>query len=98
MLNDTNIRVIPKCGNPNIMKDLRSISLCNMAYKIVSKLVANRLKKCLDKCIGEEQSSFVEGRSILENAMISFEVLHALKRRTSGNNAQLALKINIPKE
>src|SRR4051812_7859825 len=53
-LNDTNICLIPKCGNPNSMKDLRPISLCNVAYKIVSKLLSNRLKKCLDKCVSEE--------------------------------------------
>ncbi|XP_058749172.1 uncharacterized protein LOC131622119 [Vicia villosa] len=79
------------------MKDLRPISLCNVVYKVVSKLLANRLKKCLSKCIGEEQSAFVEGRSILDNAMIAFEVVHALKHRTTGNNAQLALKIDISK-
>ncbi|XP_058726582.1 uncharacterized protein LOC131597939 [Vicia villosa] len=80
------------------MSDLRPISLCNVVYKILSKLLANRLKKCLDKCIREEQSTFVEGRSILDNAMIAFEVIHALKRRNSGNNAHLALKIDISKE
>ncbi|XP_058776514.1 uncharacterized protein LOC131650817 [Vicia villosa] len=93
----TNICLIPKNGNPSSMTDLRPISLCNVVYKILSKLLANRLKKCLDKCIREEQSAFVEGRSILDNAMIAFEVIHALKRRTSGNNAQLALKIDISK-
>ncbi|XP_058775981.1 uncharacterized protein LOC131650282 [Vicia villosa] len=79
------------------MKDLRQISLCNVAYKIVSKLLANRLKKCLDKCIGEEQSDFVEGRSILDNSMIAFEVIHVFKKGTSGKNAQLDLKIDMSK-
>jgi hypothetical protein len=61
-LNETNICLIPKCDNPTSMKDLRPISLCNVLYKMVSKLLANRLKNCLDKCVSEEQSAFIEGR------------------------------------
>lgn len=41
---------------------------------------------------------FVEGRSILDNMMISIEVIHALKRRTKGSKAHLDLKIDISKE
>lgn len=44
------------------MRDLRPISLGNVAYKIISKLLANRLKKCLAKCISEEQLAFIEAR------------------------------------
>lgn len=79
------------------MTYLCPISLCNVAYKIVSKLLTNMLEKYMDKCMTEEQSESVEGRSILNNVMIAFEVIHALKRRTKGNNAQLALKIDINK-
>jgi hypothetical protein len=78
-LNETNICLIPKYDNPTSMKDLRPISLCNVLYKMVSKMLANRLKGCLEKCVSEEQSAFVEGRSILDNALIAIEVIHALK-------------------
>ncbi|WJX92273.1 hypothetical protein P8452_73938 [Trifolium repens] len=96
-LNETNICLIPKCDSPNTMKDLRPIALCNVLYKMVSKLLANRLRQCIDKCISEEQSAFVEGRSILDNAMIAMEVIHSLKRRTRGSKGELALKIDISK-
>jgi hypothetical protein len=96
-LNETNIFLIPKCERPSTMKDLLPIALCNVLYKMVSKLLANRLRLCIDKCISEEQLAFVEGRSILDNAMIAMEVIHALKRRTRGNKGELALKIDISK-
>ncbi|PNX91512.1 CNGC5-like protein [Trifolium pratense] len=69
-LNETNICLIPKCDNPMSMKDLRPISLCNVLYKMISKVLANRLKICLDKCVSQEQSAFVEDRSILDNTLI----------------------------
>ncbi|PNX73286.1 ribonuclease H, partial [Trifolium pratense] len=57
----------------------------------------NRLKICLDKCVSQEQSAFVEGRSILDNALIAIEVIHALKRKTTGRRGELALNIDISK-
>jgi hypothetical protein len=96
-LNETNICLIPKCDSPKSMKEFRPISLCNVLYKVVSKLLANRLKKVIHKCISEEQSAFVEGRSITDNALIAIEIIHALKRRTRGVKGELALKIDISK-
>jgi hypothetical protein len=77
-LNGTNICLIPKCENS------MSISICNVLYKVVSKLIANRLKIYLAKCMAEEQSTFVKGRSILDNALIATEIIHALKHKTRG--------------
>ncbi|KAK2360556.1 hypothetical protein QL285_085815 [Trifolium repens] len=96
-LNETNICFIPKCYSPSSMKDFRPISLCNVLYKVVSKLLANKLKRVLDKYISEEQSAFVEGRSIIDNAVIAIEVIHCLKRRTKGAKGELALKIDFSK-
>ncbi|MCH91536.1 RNA-directed DNA polymerase (Reverse transcriptase), partial [Trifolium medium] len=96
-LNETNICLIPKCENPTSMKDMRPISLCNVLYKVVSKLLANRLKTCLDKSVSPEQLAFVEGRSILDNALVAIEVIHAMKRKTRGSKGDLALKIDISK-
>lgn len=96
-LNDTNIGLIPKCENPNNTKEMRPILLCNVVYKMVSKLLTNRMKKCLAKCVSEERSTFIEGCSILDSVMITIETIHALKRRTKGTKGELALKIDISK-
>jgi hypothetical protein len=79
------------------MKDLRPISLSNVLYKMVSKLLANRLKRCLDKCVSLEQSAFVEGRSILDNALIATKIIHTMKRKTKGWKCDIALKLDISK-
>jgi hypothetical protein len=59
--------------------------------------MANRLKGVLNNYIFEEQSTFVEERSIIDNALIAFEIIHCLKRQTKGGKGELALKIDFSK-
>lgn len=78
-LNHTFVVLIPKVRKPIDMKDLRPISLCNVSYKIISQVLANRLKKILPAIIDEHQSTFVPGRLITDNIILSSEVFHFMK-------------------
>jgi hypothetical protein len=91
-LNNTNIVLIPKIDNPTSMKDLRPISLCNVIYKIISKVLANRLKLLLNMYISLEQSAFVADRSILDNVTVAMETIHHMKCKTRGKVGEVALK------
>lgn len=58
-LNMTNLCLIPKTDRPETMTEFRPISLCNVGYKIISKIFSSRLKRILPKIISETQSAFV---------------------------------------
>jgi len=93
----TNIALIPKGSAQHSMKDWRPISLCNVLYELISKVLANRLKVVLPQCISDNQSVFVPRRSILDNAMVAIEVLHSMKLKARGNDGNVSLKLDISK-
>ena len=72
-LNATFIALIPKKNNASNIHDFRPISLVGSLYKILAKVLANRLKVVLDQLISESQNSFVGGRQILDSVLIANE-------------------------
>lgn len=96
-LNDSLVVFIPKKKRPEMMGDLRPISLCNVMMKIVSKMLANRLKGLLPNIISETQSAFVSGRLITDNAIVALEINHWMHRKTKGKIGYTALKIDMSK-
>ena len=71
--NATNIVLIPKVDNPEVITQYRPISLCNVVYKIISKMIDNRLKKILPEIISPTHSAFVPVRLIIDNVLVSYE-------------------------
>ena len=78
-------------------KDYRPIGLCNVVYKIISKILANKLKGLLSGINDESCSAFVQGRMIFDNIMVDHETIHAMKSRKSGKIGWLAAKLDMSK-
>jgi len=76
--NDTVVVLIPKTQRPERVKDLWPISLCNVLYKIASKVLSNRLKIILPEVISQNQSAFIPEGFITDNILIAYELTHYL--------------------
>ncbi|GLT52165.1 hypothetical protein SLA2020_255190 [Shorea laevis] len=72
--------LIPKKDNPQSLGDYRPISLISSMYKIVSKILANRLRKVLDLVISPNQTAFIGGRQITDGIIITNEIIHEAKQ------------------
>jgi hypothetical protein len=94
-VNTTNIMLIPKIKNPTWVTEFWPISLCNVLYKLIAKVLANRMKKALTKIISLNQSVFVPGRLITDNIIVAFEALHTMDVRLKGGKGYMALKLDM---
>uniref|UniRef100_A0A803NSN9 Reverse transcriptase domain-containing protein n=1 Tax=Cannabis sativa TaxID=3483 RepID=A0A803NSN9_CANSA len=94
---EASVVLIPKKKGPETMKDLRPIAMCNVLYKIVTKVMTNRMKPFMDSIVADSQSAFISGCLISNNIMVSFEVLHYLKRKRQGKTGCMALKVDMSK-
>lgn len=95
-LNHSFIVLLPKVEHPSCIEQYRPISLCNVAYKAISKILATRLKAVIGKLISPYQAAFVPGQVIQENIILGQELLQTMKakRRRKG---LLALKLDMAK-
>ena len=96
-MNYTHIVLIPKKNEPEYIMKFWPISLGNVVSRIISKVLANRLKPILPNVISDSQSAFVPGRIITDNTTVAFEMLHRMRNRTKGRKGHMAVKLDISK-
>ena len=96
-MNFTYIVLIPKNNELKNMSNYRPISLGNVISRIVSKVVANRLKHVLPMVISGAQSAFIPNGLITDNTTVAYELLHKMRNRRKGRMGQMAVKLDISK-
>lgn len=96
-INHTFIALIPKITSPKYVHEVRPVSLCNVLYKIFSKVLANRLKKILPAIITKHQLTFTKNKLISDNILVAFETLHYMKKHNTSKFGFMALKLDMRK-
>ncbi|KAL0449123.1 UNVERIFIED_CONTAM: LINE-1 retrotransposable element O protein [Sesamum latifolium] len=94
-VNATLLSLIPKVLNPTLVSEFRPISCCNVLYKVITKIIVQRLSEVLDDLISPSQNAFVLGRSIGDNILLAQELFHGYNQQHLP--PRCALKVDIRK-
>ncbi|GKU96316.1 hypothetical protein SLEP1_g9566 [Rubroshorea leprosula] len=86
--------LIPKTSNPQKIEDFRPISLIGSMYKIIAKLLANRIRLVMGSVIGVQQTAFVKDRLLVDGVLVANEVIDEPKRR---RKSSFILKLDFEK-
>lgn len=87
--------MIPKGNHASSVGDYRPIAGCNTIYKVVSKMLCNRLRLILPTIISENQSAFIAGRTIVQNVLICQDLVRLYKRKNTTQSC--LIKIDLKK-
>ena len=94
-VNHTILALLPKVASPSRINDFRPISCCNVLFKCISKIIANRIKDSLTSLVSLNQSAFVPGRRISDNILLTQEIMH--NYHVDRGPSRCAFKVDIQK-
>lgn len=89
--------MIPKVDSPCSVTDFRPISLCNVIRKLISKILANRLKVILPEIISPSQNAFITGRLIFDNIIVAYEIMHSIQTLLWSKVGFMEIKLDMSK-
>lgn len=83
--------------NPVSVKIFGIISLCNVLYKIISRVLVNRLQEVLSNLVSKFQNAFILGRHISDNIFLTHELLEFIRHKKMGEKEFFAVKLDMNK-
>lgn len=95
-INDTFITLIPKLEPVSKLKDFRPISLCNVSYKTITKIIALPLRGIIEDLVSPCQCSFIPNHHSSDNIVIAQEVFHSMRSK-KGKKGWMSTKVDLEK-
>lgn len=96
-INNTHIVLLPKINNPMNLANFKPISLYNLIYKLIFKVIAYRFQHVLEDCIDKSQSAFILRRLISDNVLLAYEILYSFLQKQTGMRGLMAIKLDMSK-
>jgi len=93
---ETLIVLVPKIDHPKHFKDFKPISLCNVIYKIITKVIVQRLRPFLDELISPLYGSFIPSHGTIENAIVAQEIIYFMNH-SKAKKGNVAFKTDLEK-
>lgn len=94
-LNTTVVSLIPKTIINPTVGDFRTISCCNVVYKIITKILSARMLPLLNKLVNGAQSAFISGRNVVDNIHLAQELMRGYANKK--NTPRCTIKIDLCK-
>ena len=96
LTNSALLILLPKVARPEKIAQFHPVSLCNVLFKIITKMMVIRLKSVISKLIGPAQASFIPGRLSVDNVVVVQEAVHSMRRK-KGRKGWMLLKLDLEK-
>ncbi|CAM8944275.1 unnamed protein product [Rhodiola kirilowii] len=96
-VNETLVVLVPKVKKVERVEQLRPIRLCNVVMKLITKVLANRLKVLLPQIISYSQSAFIGRRKITDNILLTHKLSHSMQCKNKLKTGYMSLKLDMRK-
>ena len=91
------IVLIPKVPMPKFIHQFRPIRLCNVVFKILTKVIVNRIKPLMIFLVTNNQCRFVPGRHTVDKIIVAQEVIDSMRNLKRGSKGFMVTKVDLEK-
>ncbi|XP_043721016.1 uncharacterized protein LOC122668529 [Telopea speciosissima] len=93
-INATFINLVPKSGDVSTFAGFRPIALCNLLYKIITKILSNRIQHVIGSVVSHNQSAFIKGRPIVDNILVCHDIVRGIEQKAASPTAVLKVDLH----
>ncbi|XP_043697269.1 uncharacterized protein LOC122648066 [Telopea speciosissima] len=93
-INATFITLVLKLGDVSTFAGFRPIALRNLLYKIITKILSNRIQHVIGSVVSHNQSAFIKGRSIVDNILVCHDIVRGIKQKAASPTAVLKVDLH----